>query len=211
MSRVWVDHVVVAVTALDDAARRLARDHGLDAAYGGEHPGRGTANRIVALADAAYLELITVVDADTAHADPLGRAVAHGLATGGGPLAWALATDDLDELAASAGLAVEPMTRRRPDGVELSWRVAGLAEAYDDPSHPILIAWDVPPHAHPSAGGTARLERLAVSGDPDWLPALVGELPTPVALTPGPAAVLEITIAGPRGTFTIGRVAGGLA
>ncbi len=44
-----IDHVVLAVSDLDEAAERLRRDHGLASVPGGVHPGWGTGNRIVPL------------------------------------------------------------------------------------------------------------------------------------------------------------------
>jgi hypothetical protein len=54
-----IDHVLYAVSNLDDAAARWAADFGLRSVPGGVHPRWGTANRIVPLGG-AYLELIGV-------------------------------------------------------------------------------------------------------------------------------------------------------
>jgi hypothetical protein len=158
-----LDHVVLAVRELDAAAARLAAEHGLTALPGGRHPGVGTANRIVPLGD-AYLELMAIVDEDEASASPFGRLVARRLERGEGFAAWCLRTGDLDGLAAERGLEIVAASRLRPDGVELRWRLAGVAEAAADPSQPFLIAWDVPPRLHPSAAGPSQGE-LRVDAD----------------------------------------------
>jgi hypothetical protein len=159
-----IDHVVLAVRDLDAAAGRLAAEHGLTALPGGRHPGAGTANRIVPLGS-AYLELMAVVDADEAAASLFGRLVARRLERGEGFAAWCLRTDDLDALAAERGLEVVAASRLRPDGVELRWRLAGVAEAVRDPSQPFLIQWDIPRGLHPAAAGPAQGELVRVEAE----------------------------------------------
>jgi glyoxalase-like protein len=156
-----IDHVVVAVRDLDAAAARLAAEHGLTALPGGRHPGAGTANRIVPLGD-AYLELMAIVEPDEAATSLFGRLVAQRLERGEGVAAWCVRPDDLESAAAERGLELAAASRVRPDGVELRWRLAGVAEAIADPSRPFLIAWDVPPELHPSAAGPSQGELLRV-------------------------------------------------
>ncbi|HEX9969908.1 MAG TPA: VOC family protein, partial [Acidimicrobiales bacterium] len=89
-----VDHVVYGVRDLDVAAARLADDFGLHAEAGGEHPGFGTANRLVGLGE-AYLELL---------AGPPVEAV-----LGDGPdrlLGWMVVSDDIEADAARLGIEV---------------------------------------------------------------------------------------------------------
>ena len=54
---VAIDHVILAVHNLDDAARTFAATLGLHVSDGGVHPQFGTANRIIVLAD-DYIELL---------------------------------------------------------------------------------------------------------------------------------------------------------
>ncbi|MEX0992740.1 MAG: VOC family protein [Solirubrobacterales bacterium] len=138
------DHVILAAPDLDAAAARLFDRHGLDSVAGGEHPGFGTGNRIVPLGD-GYLELMGVVDRDLARDNLLGRRV---LSAADAWLGWCLTVDDADAVAQRLGLAVAPMSRRRPDGSELSWRLAGLDASLRDPQLPFFISWD-DPSLHP--------------------------------------------------------------
>lgn len=137
-----LDHVVYAVDDLDAAAAVIRRRYGLDPVYGGEHPGRGTSNAIVPLAG-CYVELLA------------GLGVPEGL------VGWTVRTDDIDGHAQRLGVDVVPMTRTRPDGVELRWRLAGWGAA----TMPVFIQWDVPDDLHPSHGGVHRLVDLEVAGD----------------------------------------------
>src|SRR5436190_2107644 len=90
--RTVVDHVLLPVRDLDEAAARLEREQGLLAVGGGRHPGLGTANRIVPLG-LQYLELIAVVDETEAAASRLGRRVAAAAAAGRTFSDWALRTE----------------------------------------------------------------------------------------------------------------------
>jgi hypothetical protein len=149
-----VDHVVYGVHDLDQAAARLADEFGLHAEAGGEHPGFGTANRILGLGD-TYLELL---------AGPPVTAL-----LGDGPdrlLGWMVQSEDLDADAARLGIGVLDMTRTRPDGVELRWRLAGWG--LGGPL-PVFIQWDTPW----DRGGDARLAWMEVAVSPpalrDWV------------------------------------------
>jgi hypothetical protein len=146
-----IDHVLYAVTDLDSAASRFEEDLGLDSIPGGPHPDWGTANRIVPLGP-DYLELVGVVDRAKAEASSFGRLI---LEAGDGLVGWSVATDDLDRVASRLGLEIVRGKRRRPDGVRLTWRAAGIPEAMR--SHgalPFFIQWEGPVELHP--GGDHR-------------------------------------------------------
>lgn len=53
-----IDHVIVAVRELDRAIKDYT-DAGFAVVPGGEHPGQGTHNALIAFADGAYLELLS--------------------------------------------------------------------------------------------------------------------------------------------------------
>lgn len=172
-----VDHVVYGVKDLDAAAERLATRFGLPSVEGGVHPQFGTSNRLVGLGD-TYLELLA------------GPPVAAVL--GDGPdrlLGWMVRTDDIEGVAARLGLEVLAMSRTRPDGEELSWRLAGwgLGGPY-----PVFIQWDTPWEP----GGEARLEWVGVAISPvvlrDWVGGDDDELP--VRYTAGDAGVHEVGV-----------------
>jgi Glyoxalase-like domain len=130
VSRLELDHVVIAAADLDAAARELETRHGLASVLGGRHPDWGTANRIVPLGD-AYLELIAVVDEATVARTVPGRWVLS--AEAGQPLGWAVHTDDLDAIAGRLGLTPSAGSRVTPDGEILRWRSAGLERVTRSP------------------------------------------------------------------------------
>src|SRR5918994_6149300 len=71
-----LDHVLIAVVDLAEAARAIEARHGLASLEGGRHPSWGTANRIVPLGG-AYLELVAIVDEAEAARSPFGGWVAQ--------------------------------------------------------------------------------------------------------------------------------------
>ena len=167
-----IDHVLYAVTDLEAAATRFEEDLGLDSIPGGPHPGWGTANRIVPLGP-DYLELVGVVDRQAAEASSFGRLV---LDAGDGLVGWSIGTDDLDRVASRLGLEIVRGKRKRPDGVRLTWRAAGIEEAMR--SHgalPFFIQWEGPGELHPGGDhqAPAGIGWVEVASDEarlgDWL------------------------------------------
>ncbi len=70
---------------------------------------------------------------------------------------WAARVDDLDAAVAqyrAAGIGIDdpkPMSRTRPDGSTLSWRLAARVEPRFGGAVPFLIEWE-PGSPHPSVG-----------------------------------------------------------
>jgi hypothetical protein len=134
-----LDHLVLGVADLDDAAAVLLDEHGLVALPGGSHPLWGTANRIVPLGS-CYLELVAVVDPDVAVASAFGSWVAD-MAARRCDWGWAVRTIDIAATAERLGLDVVPGSRVTPAGVELSWRLAGVPGSDADRTLPFFIEW----------------------------------------------------------------------
>jgi hypothetical protein len=199
-----LDHVILAASDVDALAARLESEHRLPSVPGGRHVGLGTENRIVALGD-SYLELMGVADRDEAAGNPLGRWVLERVGSGESYLGWCVRTDDLDGVCARLDLEAQPMSRARPDGVELRWRLAGLERAIADPARPFFIQWDVPEEELPGrAGGAAgaadaRLAAVEVGADERALEDWLGEVPGTVRIAEGSPGVHAVTVAGAGG------------
>jgi hypothetical protein len=116
-----IDHLVIAVPDLGTAIARYTA-LGFSVVPGGRHP-TGTHNALIALADGAYLELIAFYEPRPDHRwwRPLQR--------GGGLVDFCLRTSDLaSDIAAfrAAGVDMDdpkPLSRVRPDGYQLEWRL----------------------------------------------------------------------------------------
>ena len=202
-----LDHVLVAVTDLEAAARAMEQRNGLASIEGGRHPGWGTANRIVPLGD-TYIELIAVVDKGEAAGSPFGRWVAAGATTAGTLLGWAVRTAGLDDAAARLGLVIDAKSRRDASGRLLRWRVAGIAEAAAEPPLPFLIEWGdgtpLPGRAavtHPR--GPVRVVALEVTGDADRLGAWLGGSTPRVTIRAGAPGIAGVVLAAKTGEFAL--------
>lgn len=198
------DHVIVPVEDLAAAAARFQDHYGLGSVEGGRHVGHGTANRLVPLGP-DYLELVAVVDPDEARGSPFGRWVAAAAADGGRGLC--LRSGDLDRVAERLGLTTVSMSRVRPDGLELSWRLAGM-EALAR-GLPFFIDWDVPAELHPGASPAAHrsnprgIVTVEVGGAPTVVRDWIGPSGLDIRLTRGAPGVGQITIATESGGLAI--------
>lgn len=174
------------VRDLDEAARRIRFELGLDSYRGGEHTGIGTANRVIPLGGDQYVELMSVVDEATAAQNLVGQRVLEWIADGEGLRAWCLATDDIGVIAARLGLDPSPWTRVRTDGEELRWLLVGVERAMGDPSLPFFIQWESPAETHPSRRAVEHtvepvgISWLEVGGDPDRIAEWTGRADLPV-------------------------------
>ena len=100
----------------------------------------------------SYVELLSVVDPEVGPSTELGRALLASSADGDRWFSVCLSDDDLETTAARLGLDVQQGSRRRPDGIEVRWRGAGIDQRGDELWLPFFIAWDVPTELHPGSG-----------------------------------------------------------
>lgn len=139
-----IDHLVLATDDLERTVAQITRDWGIAPTPGGAHEGHGTRNELMALGDGAYLEII---GPDLGQADHVG-ARPFGIDGRGGErlVAWcARPSLDLESAGASAlplGHDIGPITsmsRRRPDGVLLEWRLTFPPLSPDRPDEPAVL------------------------------------------------------------------------
>jgi hypothetical protein len=177
MAITHVDHVLILVPDLDEAAERYEK-LGFHITEGGEHPGRGTANRLAVL-DSGYLELIAVRDRSAAWPQLVQHLDRHGP----GLFGFAFASNHLEEdvggfkTRTESGittLAVEEPQEGSlvtPGGKRRGWRSARVSGGVG--SNPFLIRHDSsgaelrnrlfgdrPPQPHPL--GYGHIDRLEV-------------------------------------------------
>jgi hypothetical protein len=203
---VWIDHVLLGVADLDEAAHQLAGAYGLATSGGGRHPGWGTANLIVPLGD-SYLELVTVVDPEEARTSDFGRWIASML--GDGPsTGWVVRTDDIAGTAHRLHLDVAEGSRRTASGSVLRWRLAGVGEAAASPWLPFFIEWE-PGSPYPGAAdvrhpvGGVSLRELRVAGDGAALMGWLGTDELPVLLSDGDAGPTAVVLATDAGDVVV--------
>ena len=189
-----IDHVVYAVSDLEHAEIRFAREYGLEAAGGGEHPAFGTRNRILPVGFGEYIELMAVADERAKH--PLARAVSEAVSDGDRPLALCLRPESLDAAAKRLDLDVAPGERRNPDGEVLRWRLAGLEAALGPERLPFFIDWqgveERLDRQHADAARTDGFAWVECGGDRERLAKWIGGDEVPVRAVdgePGPRTV----------------------
>lgn len=203
-----LDHVIVAVEDLAAAAERFERDYGLTSVEGGRHRGLGTGNRIVPLGE-SYVELMAVVDEDEAQGSALAAWVRAMREKGDRIGALCLRTDDAEAHAQRLGTPALEMSRVKPDGTELRWKLAGLEQTLADPRLPFFIQWYAPPEAQPGAtpvqhrSGARGIEWVEIACEPETLRDRIGDAALDVRVVDGDEGVRRVGIATSSGTLVL--------
>jgi hypothetical protein len=173
MPIVRLDHISYAAgpEGLGAAAQRIGSALGAGFRDGGIHPRFGTRNFVLPLANGVYLEVVGALDHPAADKAPFGQAVKARSEAGGGWLAWVVAVDDIAPVEARLGRAAVPGHRRRPDGVDLTWKQIGVLDLLDDPALPFFVQWQCDPAYHPSADGESSIGIVGaeICGDRDTI------------------------------------------
>ncbi len=160
-----LDHIVFAASRLEAGIDAIASLTGEHAAVGGSHPGSGTCNALLSLGSDQYLEIM----APDPEQEPAGT-MAEALLKLDQPriFTWAAATADFDalrEACSSIGYTCreQNMSRTRPDGVTLSWRLMFIASHPFGFALPFFIDWLESPHPAADSPGDTTLAGFSVS------------------------------------------------
>src|SRR5215475_5145222 len=199
-----VDHLVYATPDLQlgiDTAEKL---FGVRATSGGQHPGLGTRNALIALGPATYLEII---GPDPEQPRPAGGR-RFGIDDLKAPhlLTWVAKGKALEKFAADAkphGVdlgAVIPGSRKRPDGVVLRWTYTDPRVVLADRLVPYFIDWGSSPHPSATAAKGVTLVGLrAEHPDAEKVRKMLTQLGLGLVVTRGPRPSIIATFDSPRG------------
>jgi len=199
-----VDHLVYATPDLDRSVADLERRFGVRASPGGQHPGKGTRNALLALGPASYLEIVGPDPSQPAPASPR----AFGIDSLKEPrlVAWAAKGKDLERLRERTGRYGIPLgevttgSRKRPDGVVLSWKFTNPAKVLVDGLIPFFIDWGQSPHpAESAAPGLKLVELRAEHPAPQAVEPTLRTLGLDLRVSTAPTPALVAIIDGPRG------------
>jgi hypothetical protein len=199
-----VDHLVYATPDLNRGVEEIERLLGVRATQGGRHPGRGTRNALITLGPATYLEIIAPDPEQPAPDEPRSFGI-DGLKESK-LVAWAAKGVDLkrlrdDAVRKGAGLGeVISGSRRRTDGVLLSWRYTDPRTVLADGLVPFFIDWGRSPHpAQTAAPGASLVALRAEHPNAQSVRRLLLALGLDLPVQSGPRAALVATIDSPRG------------
>ncbi|HEX7977449.1 MAG TPA: VOC family protein [Vicinamibacterales bacterium] len=204
MMRISVDHLVYATPDLARGMREVELLTGVAPTLGGQHPGRGTRNALIALGDDSYLE---IVGPDDDQLRPVGgRWLGVDVVTNSRLTTWAVRSNDVPGLrrrALESGVPlgeVRHAERQRADGVRLSWQLTDPDPLVAGGVIPFFIDWGASPHPSRSAPHGATLLDLRVEHpDPSRIRRMFRALDLDVVVTDAESAALVAVIDGPRG------------
>ena len=199
-----VDHLVYATPDLSAGVARIESLVGVRATPGGQHPGAGTRNALVALGPASYLEIIGP-DPDQPK-PPTPRRFGIDDLKAPRLVTWAAKGSNLEQLvrdAARNGVILGDVGsggRRRPDGVTLAWRFTNPGTMLADGLVPFFIDWGSSPHPASSAvTGASLIDLRAEHPKAERVQTMLRKLGIDLLVSQGPKAQLVATIESPKG------------
>lgn len=203
-----VDHLVYATPDLTRGIDELHELLGVRATLGGQHPGLGTRNALIALGPDSYIEIVAPDPAQATPTTPRWFGIdelEHSRLT-----TWAAKATDLAALrmrAVQNGIPLGELAtgkRRRPDGVELSWQLTDPRASVGDGVVPFFIDWGDSPHpAQTAAKGATFVGLRTEHPDASKVQRVLEQLDLSVAVRRGAKAALIATIDSPRGRIEV--------
>lgn len=170
-----LDHLIFAAPDLTAGVAHIESLSGVRAEPGGPHPGVGTHNALLTFDTITYFEVIAI---DPGQPEPAGPRP-FGLTPDSAPRLAGYAIhpapgetiDDVVDLLRDAGHdpgPVHSMSRVRPDGVEISWRLTRSSDRDAPAALPFVIDWGDTPSPATSLPSMGRLVEVRISSpDPE--------------------------------------------
>jgi hypothetical protein len=199
-----IDHLVYATPDLQRGVDAIEKQLGVKATPGGQHPGLGTRNALVALGPTSYLEII---GPDPEQPKPSGPR-RFGIDDLKAPriVRWVVKSSELAAIKATADQAGVTLgalasgSRKRPDGVVLSWRYTDPATEVADGLVPFFIDWGMSPHPALTATKGATLVQLrAEHPDAPRVQKMLDQLGLELRVSQAAVPAIIATIDSPRG------------
>jgi len=203
-----VDHLVYATPDLELGIQTIEKLTGVRASAGGQHPGLGTRNALVALGPSTYLEIIGP-DPEQPKPDGPRR---FGIDQLKAPrlLTWVAKGTELAPFvnrARANGVHLGDVmsgSRKRPDGVVLSWRYTDPNVVLEDRLVPYFIDWGTSPHPAMTAAPGLSLRALSAEHpEPERMARILKQLGLDLPVRRGAKPSLIATIEGPKGRIEL--------
>jgi len=203
-----IDHLVYATPDLQLGIDTIEKQLGVKATAGGQHPGLGTRNALVALGPTSYLEII---GPDPEQPKPSGpRRFSIDDLRAPRIVRWVVKSNDLPavaERAAKSGVTLGPIasgSRKRPDGVVLSWRYTDPAVVVADGQVPFFIDWGSSPHpALTAAKGATLIQLRAEHPEAPRVQKMLDALGLDLKVSQASTPAIIATIDSPRGRVEV--------
>jgi Glyoxalase-like domain len=199
-----VDHLVYATPDLSRGVEEIEKLLGVRATAGGQHLGLGTRNALVALGPTAYLEILAPDPEQPPPKEP--RPFGLDGLNESRLVAWFINGSDLGRLRGEAVRKGVPLgevksgSRRRPDGIQLSWQ---FTDPWAPVAHgivPFFVDWGNSPHpARTAAKGAMLVSLRAEHPDMRGVRGMLRRLGLDLPVKQGPSPALIAVIEGPRG------------
>jgi hypothetical protein len=194
-----LDHLIFAAADLDTGVARIEELTGATAVLGGPHPGVGTHNALLTFDATTYFEVIAI---DPNQPDPP-VARPFGLDDGAEPRLAGYAVhpapgetiDDVVALLKGAGHDPGPVTamsRVKPDGEEISWRLTRSMAGPAPSGVPFAIDWGGTPSPARSLPSMGHLIELRVHHPDPTTRAVALALGLGLTVTEGPARLTAV-------------------
>jgi hypothetical protein len=204
-----VDHLVYATPDLNLGIETAEKLFGVRATPGGQHPGEGTRNALIALGPTSYFEIIGP-DPEQTKPERGRRFRIDEIKT---PVltTWVAKGSGLETFASRAAAqgvnlgAVISGSRKRPDGVVLAWRYTDPRTILADRLIPYFIDWGSSPHPSATAAKGVRLISLrAEHPDVQHVQQMLKVLGLDLVVTQGAKPALIATFDSPKGRVQLG-------
>jgi hypothetical protein len=199
-----IDHLVYASPDLNHAIDEVERLTGVRATPGGQHLGLGTRNALISLGPRTYLEIIGPDPEQPIPREPRPFGI-DGLKQAK-IVTWAANAKDLEELRRDAERGgvllgvVGSGSRKRPDGILLTWRYTNPRTIVEDGIVPFFIDWGDSPHpALTAAQGLRLVELRAEHPDAKQVEQKLEQLGLDLRVTNAANPRLVVVIDGPKG------------
>lgn len=203
-----VDHLVYATPDLELGIQAIEKLTGVRASAGGQHPRLGTRNALIALGSSTYLEIIGP-DPEQPKPDGPRR---FGIDELKAPrlLTWVAKGTGLApfvDRARASGVRLGDViagSRKRPDGVVLSWRYTDPNVILEERLVPYFIDWGTSPHPATTAAPGLSLRALrAEHPEPERMARILKQLGLNLPVRRGARPSLIATLDSPKGRIEL--------
>ncbi len=194
-----VDHLVYATPDLDTSVEELADRLGTDPVPGGAHPGWGTRNALIGLGTGVYLEII---GPDPRQPEPeRSRPFLIDDLTEARLVTWAYRHPDPESMRDTLELGpVRSMSRNRPDGDTLHWRLSDPMALPAGGVVPFVIDWGSTPHPSATLPNECQLLELIVGHpDPVTIQPILDAIVPGISIVAAPAPGIRARLQTPNG------------